>query len=200
MVTSLELSQMVSDPFGAATDELEAELIRRCCQRDAVAWRRFVTRFHRMIFAYVGRALGPQAPVDDLAQEVFLRASKALGRFDVHGPAKLSTWLLTIAAHVVADARKRFKLSLAEPEQVLRLADSRTPESEMQRGEIRTALARAASQLSDDQRDVFILAEFHELSMAEIGQVLGVPENTVKQRLFRARERLRELLTQLRED
>jgi RNA polymerase sigma-70 factor (ECF subfamily) len=55
-------------------------------------------------------------------------------------------------------------------------------------------VARAAAELPDEQRDVFILAEFHGLEMKEIGSVLSIPENTAKTRLFRAREKLRALL------
>jgi RNA polymerase sigma-70 factor (ECF subfamily) len=69
-----------------------------------------------------------------------------------------------------------------------------TPETERRRMEIGRALEGAAAKLPGDQRDVFLLAEFHDLDMGEIALVLGIPENTVKTRLFRARERLRALL------
>ncbi len=200
MVTAWELQEMLSHPLQAAVGELEAELIGRCRAREPAALRQFVTQYQRMVFAFVGRALGPDAPVDDLAQEVFLRASQALDRFELRGPAKVSTWLLAIAAHVVADARKRRRLRLVAPEQALLVPDPSTPETEAQRRELAAALARAGAQLSEDQRDVFILAEFHGLSMAEIAQVVGAPENTVKQRLFRARDRLRALLAEMREE
>lgn len=66
--------------------------------------------------------------------------------------------------------------------------------------EIGRALEKAAAQLSPDQRDVFLLAEFHDLAMGEIGAVLGISENTVKTRLFRARAHLKSLLKDLWED
>ena len=101
---------------------------------------------------------------------------------------------MTIAHNVVADARKRARLVYAVAEEATTVADPSTPETERHRGELRQALAHAASQLLDDQREVFVLAELHGLPMAEIAQVVGAPENTVKTRLFRARDRLRSLL------
>lgn len=76
---------------------------------------------------------------------------------------------------------------------VLELAEAVLPGGLM-RLEIGCALGRAAAQLSEAQRDVFVLAEFHDLDTRAIASVLGIRESTVKTRLFRARERLRELL------
>lgn len=145
------------------------------------------------------RALGSGPHVEDLAQEVFIRACRALRGFDGDGKAKLSTWLLTIASRVAIDARRKRRRATAPLEGDLPPA-TETPETERRRIEIGRALERAALQLSDEHRDVFVLAEFHDLDMAEIGQVLGIPENTVKTRLFRARERLRTLLRGVWED
>ena len=69
-----------------------------------------------------------------------------------------------------------------------------TPETESRRANIGRALCRAAAELSDEQRDVFVLAEFHGLDMKEIAAVLSVKEATVKTRLWRARAQLRILL------
>jgi RNA polymerase sigma-70 factor, ECF subfamily len=200
MVTLLEMQPMAPSPIAAASSELDMDWIERCRTRDPAALRQFVAQYHHMVFAFLSRTLGPGPHVEDLAQEVFLRASQALPRFNASGPARLSTWLLTIASHAASDARKRRHLRLVPTDQGLRVPDPATPETEARRREIGTALARAAAQLTDQQRDVFVLAEFHGLTMAEIGSVLSVPENTVKQRLFRARERLRELLAAVRED
>jgi RNA polymerase sigma-70 factor, ECF subfamily len=199
MFRSLEMRQMAPCPVDAAGREFDVDWLQRCRDHDPAALRQFVAQYQRMVFAFLSRAMGAGPHVEDLAQEVFLRASRALPRFDIAGPAKLSTWLLTIASRVAADARKKRRLKIVAPEQGLRVAESTTPETEAQRREIGTALARAAAELSDEQREVFVLAEFHGLTMAEIGVVLGAQENTIKQRLFRARERLRELLADLRE-
>jgi RNA polymerase sigma-70 factor (ECF subfamily) len=144
--------------------------------------------------------LGSGPDVEDLAQEVFLRAFRALGRFDTSRDARPSTWLLTIASRLVVDKRReRHVLVLPLHDDLVAPAPG-TPETESRRAELGRAIARAAAQLTDEQRDVFVLAEFHCLEMAEIAQVLSVAEGTVKTRLFRARERLRTLLEGVWED
>jgi RNA polymerase sigma-70 factor (ECF subfamily) len=189
--------------FLAARDgdgaEVDQATLERCGAGDRTALRVFVFRYQHMVFAYLSRALGPGPHVEDLAQDVFIRACRALPSFDAAGPARLSTWILTIANRVAIDARRKRRLSTTEltPDAA---QDAVTPETERHRSEVGLALQRAAEALPDDQRDVFILAELHELSMKEIAAVLGIRENTVKTRLFRARERLRVLLQALWEE
>src|SRR5262249_6427527 len=151
----------------------------------------FVSRYQGVVFAFLSRALGAGPHVEDLAQEVFLRACRALPRFDGAGAARPSTWLLTIASRVAIDARRKRRVSLVPLEPEVRAPAPSTPETERRRAEIGRAVASAAAQLPDDQRDVFVLAEYHGLDMRQIGSVLSIPEGTVKTRLFRARERLR---------
>src|SRR5262245_21098507 len=76
---------------------LERHILVQCRAHDAVAFRSFVVRYERMVFALLSRMLGPGAEVEDLAQETFVRAYRAFPSFDPDGPAKVSTWLLTIA-------------------------------------------------------------------------------------------------------
>jgi RNA polymerase sigma-70 factor (ECF subfamily) len=155
----------------APPEDPQIELVRRCQSGDRTAFR----------------------DVEDLAQEVFLRAHAALARFDVHGPARPATWLLTIAVRLVQDRRRR-RVVRALP-RAMPIDDApASPESEGQRAELGRAIARAAAELAPEQRNVFVLAEYHDLGLAEIADIVGAPEATVKTRLFRARERLRELL------
>ena len=175
--------------------ELEAPLLAACKRLEPAALRTFVLRYQPVLFAYLSRSLGYGAHVEDLAQEAFLRAFRALPGFAVDGAGRPSTWLLTIARNLVIDHRKR----RGETLQVASPADDgpsevRTPETERHRSELGTALMRAAAELSDEQRDAFILAEYHDLSMEEIATISGVPTGTVKARLSRARARLREML------
>jgi RNA polymerase sigma-70 factor (ECF subfamily) len=180
--------------------ELDERTIERCRVGDPAAFRIFVGRYQGLLFAFLSRSLGAGPHIEDLAQEVFLRACRALPQFDVAGSARLSTWLLTIASHVAIDARRKRRLPTQPLEGELAVHVLDTPETERRRAEIGVALARAASELPHDQRDVFVLAEFHGLDMKEIGSVLSIPESTAKTRLFRARERLRALLRCIWED
>ena len=149
------------------------------------------------VFALISRVTGKGPHVADLAQETFLRAYRAFPSFDVDGAAAPLTWLLTIAVRLALNARKQTSRVLRANAQVeLSTAlEASTPETERERRELGAAIERAARELSDEQRAVFVLAEFHGLSLAEIASALGAREGTVKTRLFRAREKLRQRLS-----
>jgi len=171
-----------------------------CRRRDPLALERFVLKHQNLVFSYLSRTLGRGPHVEDLAQEVFLKAYNALPRFDPNGPAEVSTWLLTIASRVAIDAKRRHQLppTCESDNHVSHSAPS--PETESHRRELGLALEQAAMQLPSDQRDVLVLAEAHDLSIADIAKVLDVPASTVKTRLFRARERMKALLGSLWEE
>ena len=115
------------------------------------------------------------------------------------GRARASTWLLTIATRVALDARKKKRVPIV-PLTEWDSDDGATPELAAQRAELGRAIAKAASQLTDDQRAAFLLSEYHGLSQTEIAEALSLPLGTVKTRLFRAREKLRTKLRALKEE
>jgi RNA polymerase sigma-70 factor (ECF subfamily) len=131
--------------------------------------------------------------VDDLAQEVFLRAYRAMPTFDIDAAAKPSAWLLTIATRVAIDSLKRRAVPLRSIEDAdeAAVAYTATPETSFSRGELAGAIERAAATLPAEQRMALVLADYHELSIAEVAAAMEVPEATVKTRLFRAREKMR---------
>ena len=86
---------------------LDGAVVARCRAQDPMAFRAFVVRYERMVFALLSRMLGHGPEVEDLAQETFVRAYRAFPEFDPQGPAKVSTWLLTIATRLALDSRKR---------------------------------------------------------------------------------------------
>ena len=171
---------------------LDASVLARCRAQDPMAFRAFVVRHERMVFALLSRMLGRGPDVEDLAQETFVRAFRAFPTFDPNGPAKVSTWLLTIATRLALDDKKRKKL-VGDADPDVETSGS-TPEMAAARRELGNAIAEAAATLPDDQRAALILAEMHGLSIAEIAHALEIPENTAKTRLFRAREKMREAL------
>jgi RNA polymerase sigma-70 factor (ECF subfamily) len=182
-----------------ASAELDRPTLERARSRDPMALRAFVVRYERPVFALLSRMLGQGPHVEDLAQETFLRAFRALPAFEPDGRARASTWLLTIATRLALDARKKKKLPLAEPEATDGVPDGSTPEKEASRRELGRHLAQAAEALSDDMRAAFLLAELHGFTMAEVAEALGIPENTAKTRVFRAKQHMRDALADLRE-
>lgn len=178
--------------------ELDAALVARCSSGDPEAFRDFVERYQAMVFALLSRLTGRGSHVEDLAQETFVRAHRALQGFDGAGSARLSTWLLTIGTRVAIDARRRSGRSEAHVRELLQGGPAPGPESPEQlcgRAELMHAIQQAAAELPEDQRIAFVLSEFHDFSLAEIAEALGIPENTVKTRLFRARRKLARALS-----
>jgi RNA polymerase sigma-70 factor, ECF subfamily len=174
-------------------EELPPAVVLRCIRQDPVAFRLLVSRYESAVFACVSRVLGGVGDVEDLAQETFLRAFRAFPTFDPAGPARVSTWLLTIATRLALDVRRRHRTSGAiDPG--LWAPTSPDPEAALQRHEERAGLVEAIALLDDDQRAAFVLFTFHDRTIAEIASALGVQEATVKTRLHRARSRLRDAL------
>jgi len=179
--------------------ELDRATLDRARAHDPLALRAFVVRYERPVFALLSRMVGRGPHVEDLAQETFLRAFRALPAFRLDGPARASTWLLTIATRLALDSRKKRRLPLAEPEAADHVADRSTPETERARRELGRRLAKAAEALSDDQRAALLLSDVHGFTLAEVGEALGIPEATAKTRVFRARQHMRESLATERE-
>ena len=177
--------------------EVDLETLRRCKAGDPLAQRAFVLCYQRPVFALLSRLLGRGPHVEDLAQETFLRAFRALGDFDPGGPARPSTWLLTIATRLALDDRKRRRFPTVPLDEAEPRPAPGDPELLAERARLGRAIEDAARELSEDQRAAFLLLEFHGFSVAEAASTLKIPENTVKQRVFRAREKLRSRLAAL---
>ncbi len=193
------LALLMSDanPSSRLNPESSGVDLARLCRQDVGEFRRFVAAHQRQVFGLVSRLTGHGAHVDDVAQETFLRAYRALPSFDPNGAAKISTWLLTIATNLSFDERRRRKPSV-ELDEAMNLSASDTPERAHDRTQLRDALERAARELPDDQCAALVLAEFHGQPLREIAEILGVPESTVKTRLFRAREKMKASLHEFR--
>ncbi len=170
-----------------APAELDELTLTRAQRGEETACRALVLRYERPVFALLSRLLGVSHPdLGDLAQETFLRAFRALPSFDRRGPARLSTWLLTIAARLGLDELRRRP---TEP-----LDDQLPAPHRTDAGSMRPALLRAIARLSPDQRTAFLLREAHDLSYEEIAAALGIELGTVKSRIARAKEALRAAL------
>lgn len=180
--------------------EVDAATLRRCAAGDPIAFRAFVVRYQSPVFALLSRMTGRGAHLDDLAQDTFLKAFKALPGWDPAGPAQPSTWLLTIAVRVALDARKRRIIPVEPLRPEHHQPTGQTPESETERARLGRALEAAAAGLDEHQRAAFVLQEFHGFSVEAIAEALGIPPNTAKTRLYRARQRLREVLAKYREE
>ena len=171
--------------------ELDELTLRRAQRGDSGACTAFVRHYERAVFALLGRMLAPRgrsAEVEDLAQEVFVRAFGALPRFELDGPARLSTWLLCIASRLAINELNRKRPTVEPLEQDVAV---RGPDAGI---DARQALYRAISLVTPEQQAALALREFHGLDDAAIGQALGIKASAVKARVARARARMRELM------
>jgi RNA polymerase sigma-70 factor (ECF subfamily) len=135
----------------------------------------------------------PQADAEDVVQEVFVTVYRRLGEFE--GRAHLKTWVFTIAAHLVqhyfrTHARKPGDRATAKGTEIQALVDQQEngPVHALERRERFDALDRVLAQLDEAKRLVFVLAELEQLTLIEIGQVIGANPNTVATRLRAARQ------------
>ena len=177
-------------PGRAELDELTLARARR---GERAACTRFVAVHEAAVFAVIGRVLGARGHgtvVEDLAQETFVRALRALPRFEPSGPARLSTWVLTIATRVALSELRRARPAARELDEAALPAVT----GEHLRVDRRRALARAIADLTDEQRAVFVLRDAHGLTETEVADALEIDVAAVKSRLVRARARLRRSL------
>lgn len=168
---------------------------------DPRARRAFVREHQRAVFAVISRVLGGRGTrelTEDLAQETFLRAFRALPRFDRAGSAKVSTWMLRIATNAAIDELRRPRRE--EPGDAAtfeRLPGRERSDAGARQAMLAARVERALSGLRPEFRAAFVLRAFHELSHAEIAEVLEVEVGTVKSRVARARAQLRRELAEL---
>lgn len=167
----------------------EADLVRGCLAGDDLALRAFVERFQVAVFGLCVRMLGHRQDAEDVAQEVYVRAFRNLHRWDSNRPIR--PWILAIAANrcrTRLSQRAREAIAVENVDGIDRYSGSAA------RAELGEELQIALEKLREEYRLCFILFHLNELSLAEISDIVGCPEGTVKTWLFRARRELAEHL------
>lgn len=174
----------------------EALLIARAGEGDQAAFQELVERYQGAVYNLAYRMLGAPEEAEDAAQEIFVRIYRQLARFD--RSRKFSTWVLAIATNYCIDQLRRRRLQLVPLENIIPWARAREagPEREALDREASDELQTLLRRLPEKYRAVLILRYWEELSCAEIGEVLQVPEGTVKTQLHRARKALERLMTE----
>ncbi|MEZ0313943.1 MAG: RNA polymerase sigma factor [Myxococcota bacterium] len=176
--------------------EIDDVTLERAKRGDPSARERFVKLYETRVFALVGRLLVTcPAEVDDVAQEVFVRALGALGRVETRGESKISTWLLTIATRASIDVLRRTARSERRhgkaAHDTASFPDTEAFADMVTARDLDARIRRVLAELSHDHRAVLVLRAYHDLDYGEIAEVLGIDEGTVKSRLSRARTALK---------
>ena len=177
----------------------EQELVERAKKGDESAFEVLVTDNEKRIYNLCRRLTGNPEDAAELTQEAFLNAWRGLSRFQ--GESSFSTWLYRLASNACIDFLRNLSMTVSlddeEEARQVELPDERyTPERELERTEVRQAVAAGLERLTPEHRQVLVMREINGLSYAEIGGVLGLEEGTVKSRIARARNALRKVLTE----
>lgn len=177
---------------GSASD---IDLVRQALAGSEAAYADLLGRFQRPVFSLIRRMVADSALAEDLAQEVFLKAFRALASFDQE--RKFSSWLFKIAHNTAIDQLRRKQLDTValetsnadEPDLVSFIPDRNTesPETRAHRKDMADALEQALASLRPAYREVVILRFQEGLAYEEIAEITDLPLGTVKTHLYRAR-------------
>jgi RNA polymerase sigma-70 factor (ECF subfamily) len=180
---------------GATTDEA---LIAAIAVGDWRAMRLLYNRHRVRVFRFAVRLTDDAASAEDVVSEAFIEVWRQADRFE--GRSSVSTWIMSIARFKALSLRRRrqeIELDEAVAETV---ADPcSTPEQVLLEADRRAQLRACLTQLSPDHREIIDLVYYHDKTIEEVAEIVGVPKNTVKTRMFYARRRLAYLLARHRD-
>ncbi|MDI4637627.1 MULTISPECIES: RNA polymerase sigma factor RpoE [Halomonadaceae] len=178
------------------TRETDQQLVERAQRGDTRAFDLLVKKYQHKIIGLIGRYVHDHAEVQDVAQEAFIKAYRALGKF--RADSAFYTWLYRIAIntaknHLVSRGRRPpgSDMDIVDAEivdQSGRLSDIESPEASIARDQLEAAVFEAIEDLPEDLRTAITLREFDGLSYEDIAHIMDCPVGTVRSRIFRARE------------
>ena len=186
-------SAAASPPHQAASEASDETLIGRIAGGDQLAMRTLFARHRVALYRWLLRLVRDEALAGDLLSDVFLDVWRQAASF--RGRASVSTWLLAIARHKAASARRRRNDAELDEATVSTVPDpADDAEVTLQKKNRAEALRQSLHRLSPDHREVIDLAYYHGKSVKEIAEIASISEATVKTRMFYARRKLAELV------
>jgi RNA polymerase sigma-70 factor, ECF subfamily len=182
-------------PEHAAAREIASDevLIRRIAGGDQLAMQTLFVRHRVALYRWLLRLVCDEALAEDLLSNVFLDVWRHAAKFEVR--SSVSTWLLAIARHKAMSALRRRTNDPLDDEMMAEIPDNAdSAEVILQKQDDIAVLRQCLTQLSPAHREIIDLVYYHEKSIAEVAEIIGAPQNTVKTRMFYARKRVTELL------
>ena len=168
-------------------------LIARIADGDRLAMQVLFARHHVRVYRFVLRLVRNEATAEDLISDVFLDIWRQAGKFE--GRSAVSTWMLSIARFKALSALRRKPEEELDEETAERIEDhADDPEVVLAKKDKAAVLRECLSKLSAEHREIVDLVYYHEKSVQEAAGIVGIPEATVKTRMFYARKKLSELL------
>jgi RNA polymerase sigma-70 factor (ECF subfamily) len=189
------LKSAPSRSFAAMKETSDVSLVAEIAAGDRRAMQVLFARHNVKVFRFVLRMVGSEAVAEDVVSETFLSVWRQAGQFE--GRSQVSTWLLAIARFkALSVLRQRTEDTLDDGVAEAIEDQSDTPETAVHKNGTNAILRQCLTRLSAVHREVIDLTYYHEKSTQEAAQIIGIPENTVKTRMFYARKHLSELLKQ----
>jgi len=186
----------------------EKELLERAKNGEIEAFEKLVEGYQKKVFNIALRLIGSHDDASEAAQEVFVKVFKSINKFK--GEAAFSTWIYSITRNVCMDElRKKKNKNVVSLDEEIKLPDGDvkreveddkpTPEVITEKNELRAVVRKAILSLSEDHKTMIVLRDLQGMSYEEISKVFKCPEGTVKSRINRARQALKEKLKDYRE-
>jgi RNA polymerase sigma-70 factor (ECF subfamily) len=185
-----------------------SQLVERLRAGEPAAFREMVERYQRDVYGLAYDLCGNHHDAEDLSQEVFIKAFRAIGSF--RADAKMGTWLYRIAMNTHIDNKRKKPVQLvsidahaedddARPMELPAMETAR-PDRTAGAARFQADVERALGALSTQERSVFVLRHYHDMKIGEISESLSIAEGTVKSLLFRSMRKLRDRLSQYRDE
>ncbi|MFN5528597.1 sigma-70 family RNA polymerase sigma factor [Bradyrhizobium sp.] len=174
----------------ATTDDM---LLESIADGDRTAMHTLYARHNVRVYRFILRIVRDTTIAEDLVSQVVLDVWRTAKQFE--GRSQVSTWLLSIARFKALTALRQRRFEDIDQDEVREIADDAdTPETSLERATTSAILRACVAKLSPAHREIITLIYYHEKSVEEVGQIIGIPQSTVKTRMFYARKHLAELL------
>jgi RNA polymerase sigma-70 factor, ECF subfamily len=174
----------------ATSDEM---LLQSITDGNRTAMHILYSRHNVRVYRFILRIVRDTTMAEDLVSQVFLDVWRTARQFE--GRSQVSTWLLSIARFKALTSLRQRRFEDIDQEDVREIADeSDTPETSLERSTTSEILRACIAKLSPAHREIINLVYYHEKSVEEVGTIIGIPQSTVKTRMFYARKQLAELL------
>jgi RNA polymerase sigma-70 factor (ECF subfamily) len=180
-------------PRGLVQETSDEALVLSIATGDKQALQVLYGRHNVRVYRFILRFLNDESAAEDLVSEVFFDVWRQANRFEAR--SQVSTWLLAIARNKALSVLRRRSTEELDDEVAEFIEDpADNPEVSMQKKQRNSILAECLTQLSAAHREIIDLVYYHEKSIDEVAEIIGVPQNTVKTRMFYARKRISELM------
>src|ERR1700750_2606307 len=193
MPNVIAMNAQASQSIIAAQATSDDMLLESIANGNRTAMHILYCRHNVRVYRFILRIVRDATTADDLVSQVFLDVRRPAKQFQ--GRSQVSTWLLSIARFKALTAMRQRRFEDIDQEDVRQIPDNcDTPETSLDRSDTSAILRAYVQKLSPAHREIITLVYYHEKSVEEVGQIIGIPQSTVKTRMFYARKQLADLL------